>query len=332
MITLARPAWLALTGVGVLCLAVWSLRRLWQRYPFPGRTPYSSRAALVSGATVLAGILAAGAFVPLAVAAARPREVLSREVTHSEGIDIVIALDVSGSMAALDFQPENRLEVAKTVIGRFLARRPDDRIGLVAFSGAAVTLCPLTLDHRVAGRLLARARLGMLPDGTAIGMGLGVAVNRLHRSRARSKLVVLVTDGSNNAGELDPMTAAGLAAQEGIKVDTVLVGRGGIVPVPVRLRDPRTGRVVTQVRRLRVDVNPELLASIGRKTGGVSFRARDSRALARVFAEIDRMEKTRFKSTRLVHYRERFEPWAFAALALLLAGAGLEAAAGGTPW
>jgi Ca-activated chloride channel family protein len=125
---------------------------------------------------------------------------------------MVIALDVSGSMAALDFQPTDRLGVAKEVIARFLGRRPDDRFGLVAFAGAAVTLCPLTLDHDVAQRLLDRVELKMLPDGTAIGMGLGTAVNRLRQSEAESKVVVLVTDGSNNAGQLDPLTAADLAA------------------------------------------------------------------------------------------------------------------------
>lgn len=332
MMRLAHPGWLWLIAAGVLCLAVWSARRLWQRYPFPTRTPWSGRSALVAGATTLAGVLAAAAFVPLAVGAARPQEVLSRETTHAEGVDIVIALDTSGSMAALDFQPSNRLEVAKKVIDRFLAQRPNDRIGLVVFSGAAVTLCPLTLDHDVARLLLQRAKLGMLPDGTAIGMGLGVAVNRLHRSKARSKVIVLVTDGSNNAGALDPMTATELAAEQHIAVHTVLVGRGGLVPVPVRLRDPRTGQVVTRVRRMRVDVNPELLASISRKTGGTAFRARDSQALARVFTEIDRMEKTDFKSTRLVHYRERYEPWALAALVLLVGGVVLEGVAGRTPW
>ena len=332
MMRLAHPAWLALGAAGILCLVLWTLRRLWQRYPFPGTTPWSGRAAVTAGATTLAGALAAAAFFPLAIGAARPQEVLSRQTTHSEGVDIVIALDTSGSMAALDFRPSNRLEVAKDVIGRFIAGRPNDRIGLVVFSGAAVTLCPLTLDHRVAGELLARARLGMLPDGTAIGMGLGVAVNRLRHSKARSKVIVLVTDGSNNAGALDPMTAARLAAQQGIRVHTILVGRGGIVPIPMRFRDPRTGEIVTEVRRARVDVNPQLLASISRTTGGVAFRARSSGALAQIFEQIDRMEKTVFTSTRLVHYRERFEPWAFGALAMLLVGIAAETAAGRTPW
>jgi len=245
---------------------------------------------------------------------------------------MVIALDVSGSMAALDFQPSDRLGVAKETIARFLERRPHDRIGLVVFAGAAVTICPLTLDHEVADHLLEQVELRSLPDGTAIGLGLGTAVNRLRASTSDSKVVVLVTDGSNNAGQLDPRTAAELARDEKITVHTVLVGRGGKVPIPVRMRDPRSGREFSQVQNVEVDINPELLAEIARSTGGTSFRARDPEALAEVFSEIDRMEKTVFTSTRLVRYRERFEPWALAALILLAAGVVLEGTAGRTPW
>ena len=332
MMHVAHPWWLLLALAALPALAVWLLRRRNQRYPWPASAPYSGRGAVAVGATVLAGVLAALAILPLAVAMARPQEVLSREVEHSKGIDIVIALDVSGSMAALDFKPTDRLGVAKDVISRFIADRPNDRIGLVEFAGAAVTLCPLTLDHDVARSLLARAKLGVLPDGTAIGMGLGTAVNRLRRSKAKSKVIILVTDGSNNAGELDPMTAAELAAKEGITVHTILVGRGGEVPIPVQIQDPLTGRVVRQVRRLRVETNPELLAAIARKTGGTAFRARDSKALAKVFKTIDAMEKTEFASTRLVRYRERFGPWALAGLILLLAAAGFEGLLGRSAW
>jgi len=329
---MAHPWWLLLGLLAVPALAVWLVRRHLQRYPWPTAAPYSGRGAVAVGATVLAGIMASLSIVPLAVAMARPQEVLSREVEHSKGIDIVIALDVSGSMAALDFKPTDRLGVAKDVISRFIADRPNDRIGLVEFAGAAVTLCPLTLDHDVARRLLSRAKLGVLPDGTAIGMGLGTAVNRLRRSKTRSKVIVLVTDGSNNAGELDPMTAAGLAAKEGITVHTVLVGRGGEVPIPIRIQDPMSGRIVRQVRRLRVKVNPELLAEISRKTGGSAFRARDSKALEKVFKAIDAMEKTEFSSTKLVRYRERFGPWAMVGLVLLLGAIGVEGLLGRSAW
>jgi Ca-activated chloride channel family protein len=332
MIRLAAPLWLALAGVGILAALLWLLRRRWQRYPFPLAARVGSRGLGHISATAAAGVLAAMAFAPLAVSLARPQEVLSRQLEHAEGVDMVIALDISGSMAALDFQPTDRLGVAKETIAGFLERRPHDRIGLVVFAGAAVTICPLTLDHEVAGHLLEQVELRTLPDGTAIGLGLGTAVNRLRVSTSDSKVVVLVTDGSNNAGQLDPRTAAELARDEKITVHTVLVGRGGKVPIPVRMRDPRTGREFSQIQNVEVDINPELLAEIARSTGGTSFRAGDPEALAEVFSEIDRMEKTVFTSTRLVRYRERFEPWALAALILLAAGVVLEGTVGRTPW
>ena len=332
MIRLAAPLWLSLGGVGALAAAVWLLRRRWQRYPFPIGGRVEVRRSLGLSWTATAGVLAALAFAPLAVSLARPQEVLSRHLEHAEGVDMVITLDISGSMAALDFRPTDRLGVAKETIAGFLDRRPHDRIGLVVFAGAAVTICPLTLDHEVADHLLEQVELRTLPDGTAIGLGLGTAVNRLRASTSDSKVVVLVTDGSNNAGQLDPRTAAELARDEEITVHTVLVGRGGKVPIPVWMRDPRTGREFSQIQNVEVDINPELLAEIARSTGGTSFRARDPGALAEVFEEIDRMEKTVFTSTRLVRYRERFEPWALAALVLLAAGVVVEGVAGRTPW
>ena len=332
MIRLAAPMWLALGGVGLMAAILWLLRRRWQRYPFPiGGRVEGRRGGRLSW-TAIAGILAALAFAPLAVSLARPQEVLSRQLEHAEGVDMVVVLDISGSMAALDFQPTDRLGVAKETIADFLERRPHDRIGLVVFAGAAVTICPLTLDHEVAGHLLEQVELRTLPDGTAIGLGLGTAVNRLRVSTSDSKVIVLVTDGSNNAGQLDPRTAAELARDEEITVHTVLVGRGGKVPIPVWMRDPRTGREFSQIQNVEVEINPELLAEISRSTGGASFRARDPEALAEVFSEIDRMEKTVFTSTRLVRYRERFEPWALGALILLAAGVVLEGVAGRTPW
>ena len=226
MIRLAAPLWLAMGGVGVIAGIVWLLRRRWQRYPFPlvGRNA-AHRSSRIN-ATTAAGVLVAMAFGPLAMSLARPQEVLSRHLEHAEGVDMVIALDVSGSMAALDFQPTDRLGVAKETIAGFLDRRPHDRMGLVIFAGAAVTICPLTLDHEVADHLLEQVKLHTLPDGTAIGLGLGTAVNRLRASTSDSKVVVLVTDGSNNAGQLDTRTAAELARDEGITVNKVIEGRG----------------------------------------------------------------------------------------------------------
>lgn len=332
MIRLAAPMWLALIGAGAVAATLWVIRRRWQRYPFPFGARSAAPGRRRPTWTAVAGVLAALVFVPLSVSLARPQEVLSRNLEHAEGVDMVIALDVSGSMAALDFQPTDRLGVAKEMISDFIKGRPHDRIGLVIFAGAAVTICPVTLDHDVALHLLENVQLNTLPDGTAIGLGLGTAVNRLRTSTSESKVVVLVTDGSNNAGQLDPGMAAELAAGEKITVHTVLVGRGGKVPIPVRLRDPRSGREYSQVQNVEVEINPELLAEIARTTGGTSFRARDAEALEEVFSEIDRMERTVFTSTRLVRYREEFEPWAFGALALLLAAAVLEGLAGRMPW
>ena len=332
MMRLAAPFWLVLVAVALVAVAIGLVRRKWQRFPFPDLERAPGRGAWVLGRTTVAGFLVAIALIPLAVSLARPQEVLSRRLEHAEGVDLVLALDVSGSMAALDFQPTDRLGVAKEVIGGFVDGRVNDRLGLVVFAGAAVTLCPLTLDHEVVQHLLDQVTLETLPEGTAIGLGLGTAVNRLRHSESDSKVIVLVTDGSNNTGQLDPMTAAELAANEEITVHTVLVGRGGKVPIPVRERDPRTGRVRERIVQVEVEINPELLAEISRQTGGTSFRARDAKALETVFAEIDALEKTEFTSTRLVRYRERFEPWALAAFLLLVGGVLLEGVAGNTPW
>ncbi len=333
---MASPEWLFLIITTVIVAGVWLTRRRLLRFPFPIvgriRPRGGRRPAWAAVATTVAGLVAAAAFVPLAVGLARPQEVLSRSIETAEGVDLAVVLDVSGSMAALDFKPTDRLGVAKDVIGDFLKERPHDRISLVVFAGAAVTLCPLTLDHEVAGRMLEDVEMGVLPDGTAIGMGLGTAVSRLRSSQAESKVVILVTDGSNNAGQLDPLTATDLAVEEGVVVHTVLVGKGGLVPLPVHVRDPRTGRVTKRIQQVEVETNPELLAEIARRTGGSSFHARDAKALKEVFSEIDSLETTEFTSTRLERYRERFEPWAMAAFLILLVAAGVESLAGRTPW
>ncbi len=333
MIRFAEPLWLAAAALLIPALIVWFVRRRWQRFPHPtGGVQGRRRLVLAAVATAVAGVLAALAVVPLAVALARPQEVLSSQSQHARGIDMVVALDISGSMAALDFEPSDRIGVAKEVIRSFLQARVNDRIGLVVFAGAAVTLCPITLDHKVAGQLLRDVEIGALPDGTAIGMGLGTAVSRLRDSDAPSQVIILVTDGSNNSGQLDPMTAADLAVEQDITVHTVLVGSGGVVPIPVTVRDPLTGRTAVQTRRVEVEVNPELLAEIARRTGGTAFRARDPEALRQVFEQIDEMERTEFTSTQLVRYRERFEPWALAAAGLLLLAVGIESIAGRTLW
>jgi Ca-activated chloride channel family protein len=252
------------------------------------------------------------------VALARPQLGYAWEESKTEGIDIQIALDVSGSMGAEDFQPDNRLAVAKRVVREFIAHRPGDRIGLTVFGGTALTRAPLTTDRRMLDELVSSLDLSEVPDGTAIGMALANACARLRAGGAKSKVVILVTDGVNNAGEIDPRSAAALAKGLGIRVYTVGVGTAGRVPVPVSVRDPWTGRVETRRVMMDVEVDEDLLRAIAERTGGRFFRATDPDTLAQVFAAIDRLEKTPLAVKRYVRYREVFAPFAWSALALTL--------------
>ena len=258
------------------------------------------------------------AFAAIVIALARPQLGYSWEESTTEGIDIQIALDTSGSMGAEDFAPSNRLEVAKRVVRDFIARRPADRIGLTVFAGTALTRAPLTTDRRMLDELVGSIDLTEVPDGTAIGVALANAASRLQQSEARSRVVVLVTDGVNNAGEIDPLSAAALAQGLGLRVYTVGVGRSGRVEVPIRSRDPWTGRILVRRVPMEVDVDEELLRRIARRTGGRFYRATDPDALARVFEEIDRLEKTPITVRRSVRHEESFQPLAWSALALTL--------------
>ncbi len=271
------------------------------------------------------------AFAVAVIALARPQLGYSWEEATTEGIDIQIALDISGSMGAEDFQPDNRLAVAKRVVRSFIAARPADRIGITVFGGTALTRSPLTTDRRMLDELVSALELSDVPDGTAIGVALASAANRLKGSSAKSKVIVLVTDGVNNAGEIDPRSAAALAEGLGLKVHTVGVGTKGRVAVPMQVRDAWTGR--TEIRRVQMDVQVDepLLEEIAERTGGRFFRASNPKALAGVFAEIDRLEKTPLAVKRYVRYREAFPPFAWAAFALTLlplAAAALRVTAG----
>ena len=259
-----------------------------------------------------------GALALLAVALARPQLGYTWEESLTEGIDIELALDVSGSMGGEDFQPDNRLTVAKRVLRDFVAGRTGDRIGLVVFSGAALTQSPLTTDRRMLDQLLDNVQLNVLPDGTAIGVALASAAARLKASEAKSRIVVLVTDGVNNAGAIDPLSATAVCRGLGLKVYTIGVGTRGRVPVPMRLRDPRTGQIETRMVMMENQLDEALLQKIAERTGGRSFRATDADSLRRIFADIDRLEKTPLKVKRYVRYREAFQPLAWSALALLL--------------
>ncbi|MFH1175982.1 MAG: VWA domain-containing protein [Acidobacteriota bacterium] len=319
--------WLVLAGVLVV-LASWLRERRGRAIAYPGLSrlprPLPSWRVLARRLPVaLAGLgLAAGA-----VAAARPQHGTLRQNVTTQGVDIVVALDVSGSMAAEDFQPRNRLAVAKQVVADFVARRRSDRIGLVVFAAKALTKSPPTTDVGLLLRQLDDVHLDMLPDGTAVGSGLATALSRLRHSQAQSRIIVLVTDGANNTGEIDPTTATDMARAMQVRVYTIGVGKGGRVPVPVLVRDPFTGRTAKRTVPMEVDIDEGLLKRIAVRTSGEFFRAADPTSLRMIFDRIDQLEKSEIKLTAFKRYRELFHPVLILS-ALFLAAAGLAWAAG----
>lgn len=228
----------------------------------------------------------------LVIALARPQRV-EQVIEDRRGIDIVIALDASGSMAAEDFQPQNRFGVARELVAEFIEQRVDDRIGIVTFGQRAATRVPVTFDRKVARDVLLATEIGENGDGTAIGTAIATATNRLRTSPARSRVVVLLTDGVNNAGSIEPATAADIARELGIRLYTIGVGSYGPVPVPIRVQDRITGEIETVYQNIRADLDDEMLRGIAESTGGEYFRATDERALAEVLGRIDALEKSR---------------------------------------
>ena len=321
---LSDPAWLLL--LLALPLLVWHYRRrgaagalTYSRLPAAGR-----RGAWRLHLPFVARLLALACLI---AALARPQLGYAREESLTEGIDIVVALDISGSMGAPDFQPRDRLTVAKQVVQEFVAGRMGDRIGVVTFSGTAMVRAPLTTDRQMLDQLIDAVEVTPLGDGTAIGVALANAAARLRDGEAASKVVLLVTDGENNAGQIDPLSAASLCRGLGIKVYTIGVGAAsGKVLVPVPVIDEQTGRRAIRQLPMRVPVDEPLMREIARRTGGAYYRATDSDSLRRIFQEIDRLEKTELKVNRYVRYREASPPLLWAALGLLLlplAAAGL---------
>ncbi|WP_202616972.1 vWA domain-containing protein [Arcticibacter tournemirensis] len=248
----------------------------------------------------------------LIIALARPQSSLSWQNTTTEGIDIIIASDISGSMLAEDFKP-NRLQAGKNIAIDFIKARPDDRIGLVVFSGESFTQCPLTIDHDVLINMFNGIQNGMIEDGTAIGMGLATAVNRLKDSEAKSKVVILLTDGSNNAGSIPPLTAAEIAKHFNVRVYTVGVGTNGYAPYPV----PSPYGGITY-QRMPVQIDEATLGKIASTTGGKYFRATNNEKLKAIYEQIDKMEKARIDVTQYRKKTEVFWPFALAALFFLL--------------
>jgi Ca-activated chloride channel family protein len=269
--------------------------------------PISRGIPALRHAGIVLRILALSALI---VALARPQSSLSWSNSTTEGIDIIIASDISGSMLAEDFKP-NRLEAGKNIAIDFIKNRPDDRIGLVIFSGESFTQCPLTIDHDVLVNLYADIKNGMITDGTAIGMGLATAVSRLKSSEAKSKVVILLTDGSNNSGSIPPITAAEIAKQFGVRVYTVGLGTNGYAPYPVQTS------VGIQYQRMKVDIDEGTLSKIAGITGGKYFRATNNEALKEIYTQIDKLEKAKIDVTQYRRKTEMFLPWAIIALVLL---------------
>ena len=258
----------------------------------------------------------------LIVAFARPQTGRHEEEVLTEGIDIVLAVDISGSMKTEDFKPKNRLEVAKDVVAQFVRGRRNDLMGLVVFAANAYTRCPLTLDYGVLIDLLSQVDITPREeDGTAIGMGLATAVSRLKDARGKSKVIILLTDGRNNRGQIDPLSGARLAQALGIKVHTIGVGTEGEAPYPID--DPILGRRYINVQ---ADIDEETLQQIAAATGGQYFRATDSQALRQIFSTIDRMERTDLKVRGYTRHTEQFAWFLYPGALLIL----LELALAGT--
>lgn len=249
----------------------------------------------------------------LIICFARPQAGRTEEEVITEGIDIVLALDISSSMLAEDFKPKNRLEAAKAVASDFIKGRSNDRIGLVVFAAKSFTQCPLTMDYGVLLNFIDRVKSGMIEDGTAIGMAVANAANRLRDSKAKSKVIILLTDGQNNRGELDPITASKVAKAFGIRIYTVGVGKQGDALYPVD--DPLFGK---RYVRMPVQIDEKTLEEIAANTNGKYFRATDKESLEAIFKEIDQLEKTKIEIKQYTRFKELFPSYLWVALAVVV--------------
>ncbi len=258
--------------------------------------------------------LRALALTLIIVAMARPQTVdVSTKTKTTRGIDIVMAIDVSASMLAKDLKP-NRLEALKKVASKFITRRPNDRIGLVEYAGESYTRTPVTSDKGIILKSLSEIKYNtIITGGTAIGMGLATAVNRIKESKAKSKIIILLTDGVNNSGFIDPQTASELAVEYGIKTYTIGLGSNGMALSPVAINNG-----VFQYSRIQVEIDEELLKEIADATGGKYFRATNNKKLEEIYDEIDKLEKTEIEEFKYYNYEEKFRPLVLLALALLV--------------
>lgn len=261
----------------------------------------------------LPSVLRALAIVALILALARPRTGIATEEVEAEGIAIALVMDISSSMLALDMQPLDRLEVAKRTVLEFVKDRHYDRIALIAFAGEALTQVPVTIDYDVLESAIENLNVNLLEDGTAIGTALATAANRLRRTPGSSRVAILLTDGENNRGEVDPITAARAAAAYRIKTYTIGVGSEGVAPVPIG-----PGPLGTEYANMRVHLDEDLLRRIADITGGQYFRATNARALEQIYGQIDELEKTPVNVRRYIEFSEHFRPFVLLAGLLLL--------------
>jgi len=314
-ISFVNPALLALLLLVPLAI-FWELRNRHKRKVNMNIPDLEAIKNLRSWKTTLfpyLNILKALSYILFVVALARPQLTLKEEEVKAEGIDIMMIMDISSSMLAQDFKPD-RLEVSKKVAMQFVDKRPFDRIGLVVFSGESFTQCPLTTDHRVLKDFLAGLQCGLLEDGTAIGMGLASAVNRLKDSEAKSKVIILLTDGVNNSGYIKPMTAAEIAQELETKVYTIGVGSIGQALSPISRRSD--GRYVFGMAKVEIDES--LLNQISNMTDGKYYRATDEQSLEAIYDEIDRLEKTEMEITTFKRYSEEYGRFLWLGILLFL--------------
>jgi Ca-activated chloride channel family protein len=330
MTRFAHPLWLALAVLVIarIALLVYDRRAKLGAFSFSSLSLVAPARSVRASTSAIPFLLETLAMLALIVALARPQRVVRLAANDRFGIDIVIALDASGSMAAEDFRPRNRFTVAKELIADFIRGRTDDRIGLVTFGSRAATRVPITYDRRVTEGILDRAELGEHGNGTAIGHALATSVNRLRTSKTRSRVIILVTDGVNNSGSIDPRVAAQLAARSGIKVYTIGVGSEGPVPLPIKRQNPFTGQIETVYTHIRGELDEPTLSAIAATTGGEFFRATDARALANVLNRIDALEKTRLTAPK----REQIDELYVMPLAIGLALLAIALLAGETVW
>tara|TARA_B110000046_G_scaffold168308_1_gene186625 strand:- start:4371 stop:5378 length:1008 start_codon:yes stop_codon:yes gene_type:complete len=281
----------------------------------PNVKGFKVKPSILSKLKPILALLRVLALAAIIVALARPRNVsVSKKTKTNKGIDIVMAIDVSASMLARDLKP-NRLEALKKVAIDFVDRRPNDRIGIVVYAGESFTQTPITSDKAIVKRTISELKWGQLEGGTAIGMGLGSGVNRLKESKAKSKVIILLTDGVNNSGNIDPRTATELAKELGIKVYTVGIGTNGMADFPWS-KDPRTGRL--NFRKQQVEIDEDLLKEIAKETNGKYFRATDNTSLKEIYDEIDKLEKTKIEEFKYYNYQEMYRSLVLLALGLLL--------------